>query len=87
MLRPGKTKSRSFRRIFTRVISKTKLFYQKGKPQQAKCSECGAKLKGVPRLTATKAMKAPKTTKRPERPYGGELCSKCMRIRIKENIK
>ena len=87
MLRPGKTKSRSFRRVFTRVISKTRLFYKRRKPKQAKCAECGAKLKGVPRLDANKARNTPKTHKRPERPYGGELCSRCTRIRIKENIK
>ena len=86
-MQPGKSKSRSLRRVFTRVISKTKVFYKRKKPKQARCAECGAKLKGVPRLSANKAKNTPKTKKRPERPYAGELCSRCMRIRIKENIK
>ncbi|MCK5107146.1 MAG: 50S ribosomal protein L34e [Nanoarchaeota archaeon] len=86
-MQPGKTKSRSFRRVFKRVISKTKVFYEQRKPSAAKCADCGVKLQGVPRLTANKAKNTPKTHKRPERPYGGELCSKCTRIRIKENIK
>jgi large subunit ribosomal protein L34e len=86
-MQPSKTKSRSLRRVFKRVISGTKLSHEKRKPKQTRCAECGAKLKGVPRLTANKAKNTPKSQKRPERPYGGELCSKCTRIRIKENIK
>ena len=86
-MQPGKTKSRSLRRVFKKVISGTNLFYERRKPKAARCADCGAKLKGVPRLSATKAKNTPKTYKRPERPYGGELCSRCARIRIKENIE
>jgi large subunit ribosomal protein L34e len=83
----GKHKSRSKRRVFRRIISGTKLFYKKRKPKNARCAECGAKLKGVPRLNANKAKKTSKTVKRPERPYGGVLCSKCTRKKIKKQIK
>ncbi len=29
----------------------------------------------------------PKTMKRPERPYGGVLCSRCMRQLIKDDVR
>ncbi len=73
-------KSRSRRRVKVKVPGgTTKLVYKQRKPSKAKCSECGAILKGVPRETATKMKKMAKTKKRPQRPYGGVLCSKCMR--------
>jgi len=80
----GKHKSRSMRRIFTRTISKTKKVYKRKTPKIAHCAECKKKLKGIPRLTANKAKNLAKTKKRPQRPFGGVLCSKCMRIKIKE---
>ena len=73
-------KSRSLRRIKVKVPGgTTKLVYKKRKPKKAKCSICGAALKGVPRENATKMKNLAKTKKRPQRPYGGVLCSMCMR--------
>ncbi len=82
----GKHKSRSLRRVFTRVISKTKLTYKKRKPKVAHCANCKAELKGVPRLRPYKAQNTPKSQKRPQRPFGGKLCSKCTRAKIKSSI-
>jgi large subunit ribosomal protein L34e len=53
--------------------------YKKEKPGVAKCAICKKPLHGVPRLNPLEMKKLPKTKKRPERPYGGNLCSKCMR--------
>jgi len=53
------------------------------KPKKAHCSGCKGQLHGVPRLLPSKMKNMPKTAKRPERPYGGNLCSKCMRRKIK----
>lgn len=73
-------KSRSLRRIKVKVPGgTTKLVYKKRKPKKAHCSSCGAVLKGMLRRSATKMKKLTKTKKRPQRPYGGMLCSKCMR--------
>lgn len=83
----GKHKSRSLRRVFTRVISKTKLTYKKRKPKAAHCADCGTELKGVPRLRPYKAQNTPKSQKRPDRPFGGKLCSKCTRAKIKSSIQ
>ena len=83
----GRHKSRTFRRVFTKVISKTKMFYKLRKPKIAHCADCKIELKGVPRLRPYKAMTTAKTKKRPERPYGGKLCSKCTRSLLKSKVR
>ena len=74
-----RNRSRSLRKISVRVTSGTTVHYKYRKPKKAKCGECGAVLKGVPRERPYKMKKMAKTTKRPERPYGGVLCSRCTR--------
>jgi len=61
---------------------KTVVHHKKRLPAKAKCSKCGVVLKAVPRKNPTRLKNTPKTKKRPERPYGGVLCSACMRRRI-----
>ncbi len=83
----GKHKSRSLRRVFVRTPGKeTKLHYRERKPKKKKCSECGKQLHGIPHLIQSKFRNLPKTKKRPQRPYGGVLCSSCMRKKIKEQV-
>jgi large subunit ribosomal protein L34e len=87
MINQGKTKSRSFRRIKVRVPSgKSVMHYKKKQPSKAKCTHCGAILKGVARVRATKLKNIALTKKRPSRPYGGMLCTRCMRAEIIKNI-
>ena len=84
----GKHKSRSMRRVYTKLPgSKVVIHYKKRKPSKAKCSECGAALSGVPRERPYKMQTMAKTKKRPSRPYGGVLCSKCMREKVKKCLK
>ena len=81
-------RSRSFRRVHRKVPGgKTSLHYKKKKPGKAKCGRCKAVLKGVARERPYKMANMPKTKKRPERPYGGVLCSKCMRELFKEKSR
>lgn len=76
----GKHKSRTFRRIFVKTPGgRTTLHYKKRKPSKAKCGKCGTVLKGVARQRPYKMKNMPKTAKRPSRPYGGVLCSRCLR--------
>lgn len=76
-------RSRKRRRVKVRIPGgKTKLVYKRRKPSAAKCAKCGAVLKGVPRALSAGINKLAKTQRRPERPYGGVLCSKCMRRKI-----
>ncbi|MDD5417118.1 MAG: 50S ribosomal protein L34e [Candidatus Aenigmarchaeota archaeon] len=51
----------------------------------ATCGKCGCKLNRA-RLTKIQVKKLTKVQKRPSRPYP-ELCSKCMRLKIKGMLK
>lgn len=82
MARPNR-RSRTFRRVFRRTPGgNTVLQYKKRKPSKAVCCQCGKVLSGVPRERPHKMHNLPKTKKRPERPYGGMLCSACTRRKI-----
>jgi len=81
-------RSRSLRRVYVRIPgSNTMLHYKKRKPGKAKCGSCGDLLKGTLRERPRKMGNIPKTKKRPERPYGGNLCSKCMRSLMVEKAR
>ena len=81
----GKYKSRTLRRVKVRTPGgNVVVHYRRRKPAKAQCAVCGDVLKGVAR--ANKLRNLPKTDKRPERPYGGVLCSRCMRQKIREML-
>lgn len=81
-------RSRSLRRLQVKVPGgRTLRHYKKRKPGKAKCGKCRALLKGVPRERPHKMQKLPKSKKRPERPYGGNLCSKCLRTLVIEKAR
>lgn len=81
-------RSRSLRRVFRKVSGgRVSLHYKKRKPKAAKCGNCGALLKGVPRKLPFRMRSMSKTKKRPERPFGGVLCSRCMRQTIIEKVR
>jgi large subunit ribosomal protein L34e len=82
MLRTG-----TFRKVKVKVVSGVKIHHKRRKPSKAKCGKCGKALAGVPNEIPSKMQNMPKSQKRPERPYGGNLCSKCMRELIKERIR
>lgn len=84
----GRYKSGRFRRMHVRVPGgSTKTHYKDRKPKVAHCAKCRSELKGIPRVKATALRRLPKTKKRPERPYGGVLCSRCMRANIKDSVR
>lgn len=58
--------------------------YIERKPKGAVCAVCGTKLKGIPRGRPADIAKIAKSSRRPERPYGGVLCSACTRAKMKE---
>ncbi len=79
----GKFKSGRLRKRKVRVPGgRTVTRYLERAPKQQRCAVTGEPLHGIPRLSATKAKKAPKTLKRPERPYGGVLSSRAMRAKM-----
>ena len=77
-------RSRSFRKSrVTTPGGKVRIHYAKKRPAAAKCAACKKPLHGVPRGLPSEIRKLSKTEKRPERPYGGNLCSPCARKQIK----
>jgi large subunit ribosomal protein L34e len=84
----GRFKSRTFRRIFKKTPGgKTVLTHVLRKPKKAKCAKCGDILKGIARGRPSKMRKFSIIKKTVSRPYGGNLCSKCMREAIKSKLK
>ena len=76
-------RSRTLRRVHRRTPgSRTVRQFKKRKPSKATCYVCGKVLAGVPRERPYKMQRMPKTMKRPQRPYGGVLCSACARRKI-----
>ncbi|WP_457611700.1 50S ribosomal protein L34e [Methanocaldococcus sp.] len=79
-------KSNSYKKVYVRGPgNRTLIHYRRKKVGRAKCALCGAQLNGVPRGRQAEISKLSKTEKRPERPYGGYLCPKCLkRLMIKK---
>ncbi len=83
----GKHKSHTLRKVFVKTPGgRTTVQYKRRKPQHTRCS-CGTKLLGVPRDIPGRIKKLSKSEKKPSRPYGGNLCSSCMRKQIKAKIE
>ena len=79
----GSRKSRTFRRVDVKTPGgRVVIHYRERKPKKAHCAECGAVLSGMPRARPSKLAKLPKTMRRPERRFGGVLCSSCSRRRL-----
>lgn len=80
-------RTRTYRRVKKKTPGRKLIIqYTKRKPSKAKCAQCKKLLKGVPRDLPYKIRKLSKTQKRPERPFGGYLCSECMRKEIRKRF-
>lgn len=87
MARPSQ-KSRTFRRVFVRVPSGiSKLTYRKRKPSKAVCSNCGKQLHGISKGRPYQVNRQTKSKKRPERVFGGVLCSRCSKREIVNRVR
>ena len=84
----GKHKSRTFRRVFRKTPGgDTKIAYRRRKPARVLCAECGQVLHGFKQLRPSQVAHTAKSKRRPERPYGGVLCSRCSREKIKQMMR
>jgi len=80
-------RSRSLKRIWRRLPSGiTKIHYVRRKSYSASCAICGRELNGIPRDTKI-IRRGAKTEKRPERPYGGNVCPNCLASLIKLSVR
>ena len=77
-----KHRNTSFRKVKVKLASRVTTQYRKKRPARAQCGDCGKELQGVPRARPVELRNMPKSMKRPERPFGGVLCSSCMRKRM-----
>ena len=66
--------------------NKTVIHFKKKKSKIARCAICGKPLHGVPRLRTSELRKLAKSKRRPERPFGGNLCSECMRNLMRKRL-
>lgn len=79
----GMFKSSRFRKVKRKVPGgQTVTRYLERKPKVAHCAVTGEVLHGIPRMGRSEAKNAPKTAKRPQRPFGGVLGSTAMRTRL-----
>lgn len=84
----GMFKSGRLRKVFVKTPGgKNVIHYRQRKPSKAVCGSCKKQLAGVPRELPSKMRNMPKTAKRPERSYGGVLCSACARALLKEKAR
>ncbi len=58
---------------------RTVYHYKHKRHSPARCMRCGAKLNATPTGPRSIMAKIPKSQRRPNRPYGGNLCSSCLR--------
>jgi len=56
-----------------------RLVWRPVKLKKARCAWCHGELHGTPALPKAEMRRLPKSGKRPERPYGGYLCPRCLR--------
>lgn len=84
----GMFKSGRLRKVFVKTPGgETRIHYRRRKPSKAVCGSCTKPLAGVPRELPSVMRNLPKTAKRPERPFGGVLCSACMRLFFKNKAR
>jgi len=78
LVRPA-LRSRSLRRVYRRTPGgRTVVHFERRRPGKPVCWRCGKPLGGVPRGLPVEVRGLPKSRKRPNRPYGGYLCSTCL---------
>lgn len=70
-----------------RTISKTVIRMKRRKAGVPKCAICKKYLHGMKKLHQIEMKKLSKTEKRPERAYGGYLCSSCARETFREKVR
>jgi len=68
---------------------KVKIVYKHKRPGKHVCAICKEVLHGKPRGRPVEIRKLSKSERRPERPFGGMLCSKCSRkiISLRAKLK
>ena len=86
-MKPSK-RSRSVKRVAKRTPGgRLVIHFKKKRAGYAKCAICKRELHGVARGRSSEIRKLPRNRRRVSRPYGGYLCSACMRAEIKRLVR
>ncbi len=80
-------RSRSLKRVQVRTPGgNTVTHYRRDTRVRARCGRCGSVLNGVPR-NRRDLRALPKSSKRPNRLFGGVLCHRCLEEILKDSIR
>jgi large subunit ribosomal protein L34e len=80
--------TRSRKNVIKRLPGgKSKIFITKKTPKRARCELTGEILHSTPRSKGSKDRTIPKSLRRPQRPYGGNLSSKALRNLLIEKAR
>lgn len=81
-------RTRSEKRLKLRLAGgRSRIHYRKGKVSPPSCRMCNQPLAGIARLATAGIRKLNRTKRRIWRPYGLELCHKCLKTALKQAIK
>lgn len=84
----GKEKSHSFRRTkYVTPGARLKTHYTRKPSKRGKCKICKGVLNASRKLTRAKIGCLSKTERRAERPFGGQICSRCLRAGIARTVR
>ncbi|MBI4154600.1 50S ribosomal protein L34e [Candidatus Woesearchaeota archaeon] len=78
---------RSLRKIYVKTSRGVNIHFKERPAQLPKCSSCKTILKGIKKFKSREYKNVSKSEKKVNRPYGGNLCSKCMRLKIKNLVR
>lgn len=78
-----RSRSKIRKRILT-PSGKNKIHYLNKKANARHCAICHQQLHGVPRTNKGEVSRLNKVKKRPDRAYGGYLCSQCLKMELKK---
>jgi len=80
-------RSRTYKGHHIKVPSGVIMRFFEKKRKASKCAQCGRPLAGVPRTGPSGLRALAKSSRRPTRLYGGNLCPTCARQAIKEAVR
>ncbi|MEK6967990.1 MAG: 50S ribosomal protein L34e [Nanoarchaeota archaeon] len=78
----GKNKSRKRGRTYVKTATRTKIVYSKNKKRLFFCTNCNAILQAMMPYRGISL-----SQKRPSRPFGGSLCTACVRDTFKQRAR
>ncbi|HID60771.1 MAG TPA: 50S ribosomal protein L34e [Hadesarchaea archaeon] len=81
-------RSKSYKQWLVRTPGRRAVsHYREKRANAARCASCGRPLGGVPWMRANELRSIPRSSRMPNRPFGGYLCLACTRQFIKETAR